>query len=134
MMKAEGLENIFARHKKLAKGLRAGIKAVGLELFVEDESIASYAITSILPPAGISVPAIRKTLSKDYDIVVANGQGPLLDKIFRMGTLGFVSERDVIAALGALEMTLDKLGHKFEKGAGIKAFMESVSDSDKALA
>jgi aspartate aminotransferase-like enzyme len=133
MMKEEGLENIFIRHKKLAQGLRAGIKAIGLELFVDDESIASCAITSILPPKGISVPSIRKTLSGDYDIVVANGQGPLLDKIFRMGTLGFVSERDVITAIGALEMTLNKLGYKFETGAGIKAFMESISTFADAL-
>ncbi|MFA6989999.1 MAG: alanine--glyoxylate aminotransferase family protein [Candidatus Gastranaerophilaceae bacterium] len=133
MMKEEGLENIYRRHEKLAKGLRAAIKAIGLELFVQDESIASYAITSILPPEGISIPSIRKVINNDYDIVVANGQGPLLDKIFRMGTLGFVSERDVIAAIGSLEMTLNKLGHKFEKGAGIKAFMESVSESDKAI-
>ena len=54
----------------------------------------------------------------DYDIVVANGQNKLKDKIFRMGTLGYVSERDAITAIGALEATLYKLGHKFELGAG----------------
>ncbi len=45
-----------------------------MQLFVEDDSIASYAITSVLPPDGISVPDIRKVLKNDYDIVVANGQ------------------------------------------------------------
>lgn len=126
MMKKEGLENIFERHKKLALGLRKAIKAIGLELFVKDDENASYAITSILPPAGISVPDIRNGFKKDYDIVVANGQNALKDKIFRMGTLGFVSERDLITAVGSLEAVLIKLGYKFETGAGVKTVLECL--------
>lgn len=111
MMKAEGLENIYNRHAFLAKKIRAGVRELGLKLYVEDDSIASNVITAIWPPDGISVPDIRKTLSKDYDIVVANGQEKLKDKIFRMGHLGYVSERDIITALGSLEASLVKLGH-----------------------
>src|SRR5574344_1646094 len=124
MMKEEGLENIYARHKKLALGLRRAIKAIGLELFVTDDENASYTITSILPPEGISVPDIRSGLKKGFDIVVANGQKSLKDKIFRMGTLGFVSERDLITAVGSLEAVLTKLGYKFEAGTGVKAVLE----------
>ena len=109
MMKEEGLDNIFARHKHNAQLLRKGLKDMGLKLFVEDESIASWAITSVLPPEGVSVPDIRKTLKEDYNIVVANGQNDLKDKIFRMGTLGFVTERDVLTALASLKATIDKL-------------------------
>ena len=126
IMKNEGLSNIHARHKKLATALRSAIKAIGLELFVKDESIASYAITAVLPPAGVSVPDIRATLKKDYDIVVANGQNALKDKIFRMGTLGFVCERDLLAAIASLEASLYKLGHKFELGSGVKAAIEHL--------
>jgi aspartate aminotransferase-like enzyme len=126
MMQAEGLDNIYARHAKLATGLRAAIRAMGLKLFVEDDSIASAAITSILPPDGISVPDIRKTLNKEFDIVVANGQNQLQDKIFRMGHLGFVSERDLITAVGSLEMALAKLGYKSEKGAAITAAIQAM--------
>lgn len=124
MMKKEGLENIYARHKKLALGLRAAIKAIGLELFVKDDENASFAITSIYPPTGISVPDIRSGFKKDYDIVVANGQNALKDKIFRMGTLGFVSERDLITAVGSLEAVLINLGYKFEHGIGLKTVLE----------
>jgi aspartate aminotransferase-like enzyme len=124
MMKEEELENIYDRHARLAAGLRAGITALGLKLFVQDESIASKVITSIYPPAGLMVPDIRKTLSKNFDIVVANGQGKLTDKIFRMGHLGYVSERDVIMALGSLEMALLKLGYKVEKGEGPQTAMK----------
>ncbi|NTV47739.1 MAG: alanine--glyoxylate aminotransferase family protein [Chlorobiales bacterium] len=126
MMKAEGLENIFNRHAKLAAGLRAGVRSMGLQLFVEDDSIASNAITSILPPDGITVPDIRKTLNKDFDIVVANGQNQLQDKIFRMGHLGFVSERDLITAIGSLEMALAKLGHKSPKGEATTAAIKAL--------
>lgn len=127
MMKEEGLDNIIARHTKIAKALRAALKAINLKLFVEDESCASTSITAILPPDGVSVPDIRKILKNDYDIVVANGQNALKDKIFRMGTLGFVSERDAITAIGALEATLYKLGHKFELGKGCATLIENLN-------
>ena len=126
MLKKEGLEKIYARHQKLALGLRKAVRALGLELFVKDDANASYAITSILPPEGVSVPDIRNGFKNGYDIVVANGQNQLKDKIFRMGTLGFVSERDLLTAVGSLEAVLAKLGHKFEHGAGVKAVLENL--------
>ena len=128
MMKKDGLENILARHAKHARALRAAIKAIGLKLMVEDDSVASNAITAIYPPEGISVPDIRSTMKKDYDIVVANGQNKLKDKIFRMGTLGFVCDRDLIAAVGALEATLYKLGHKFELGKGVQTLIQELKE------
>lgn len=126
MMKKEGLDKIYARHKKLALGLRNAVRAIGLDLFVREDENASYAITSILPPKKISVPDIRNGFKKDYDIVVANGQNQLKDKIFRMGTLGFVSERDLLTAVASLEAVLYKLGHEFELGAGVKAVLETL--------
>ncbi|MGM9994760.1 MAG: alanine--glyoxylate aminotransferase family protein, partial [Candidatus Avigastranaerophilus sp.] len=66
-------------------------------------------------------------LKNDYDIVVANGQNALKDKIFRMGTLGFVSQRDAITAIGALEAVLYKLGHKFELGKGVATLIENLN-------
>ena len=126
MIKDEGIENMNQRHKKHATALRAAVKALGLELVVKEDKNASCAITSIYPPEGISVPDIRKTLKEDYDLVVANGQNALKDKIFRMGTLGFVCDRDLISAVGALEATLYKLGYKFELGTGLKALIENL--------
>lgn len=124
MMKQEGLENIYARHKRLALGLRRAVKAIGLELFVKEDENASFAITSILPPKGVSVPDIRSCFKKDFDIVVANGQNQLKDKIFRMGTLGFVSDRDLLTAVASLEAVMLKLGHQFEVGSGVKAVLQ----------
>ena len=127
MIKEEGLDNIIIRHEKIANGLREAIRAIGLKLFVEDDSIASTSITAVLPPDNITVPDIRKTLKEDYDIVVANGQNQLKDKIFRIGTLGFVSQRDAITAVGSLEAALHKLGHKFELGQGIAALIKYLN-------
>lgn len=126
IMRKEGLENIYSRHKKIALTLRKAIKALGLELFVKDDENASFAITSILPPKGVSVPDIRNSFKKDFDIIVANGQNQLKDKIFRMGTLGFVSERDLITAVGSLEAVLLKLGYKFDVGIGVKTVLENL--------
>lgn len=126
MIKEEGIENMNARHKRHCMALRNALRAINLELLVKDDNNASHSITSILPPEGISVPDIRSTMKNDFDIVVANGQAKLKDKIFRMGTLGFVCDRDLIAAIGALEATLYKLGHKFELGNGVKTLIEAL--------
>lgn len=122
----EGIDNVNARHKRHAMALRAALRALKLKLLVDDDNHASYAITSILPPEGVSVPDIRNVLKKDYDIVVANGQNQLKDKIFRMGTLGFVCDRDLIASVGALEATLIKLGHEFTPGIGVSTLIAEL--------
>lgn len=127
MIKAEGIDNMNARHKRHSLALRAAIKAIGLELVVKEDMHASHSITSIFPPEGISIPEIRKIMKEDFDIVVANGQNALKDKIFRMGTLGFVCDRDLISAVGALEATLYKLGYKFELGVGVATVIEKLA-------
>ncbi|MBO6181439.1 alanine--glyoxylate aminotransferase family protein [bacterium] len=127
MIKEEGIENMNARHARHCNALRAAIRAIGLELVVKEDKCASHSITSIYPPEGISVPDIRSTITKDFDIVVANGQNALKDKIFRMGTLGFVCDRDLISAVGALEATLYKLGYKFELGAGVATVIKELA-------
>lgn len=109
MLKEEGLENVLARHKSNAMLLRNSLRQMGLRLFVEDDSKASYAVTSVYPPEGVTVPDIRRILKDDYDIIVANGQNDLKDKIFRIGTLGFVSERDILTVVGALKAVIEKL-------------------------
>ena len=108
MMKKEGLENIVSRHERLTKNLRSGLKGLGLKLLTEDQN-ASHAITAIWPPDGVLVPDIRSAYKKDWDITVANGQDILKDKIFRIGHLGFVSDRDIEMTLCVTEKILTKL-------------------------
>ena len=108
MMKKEGLENIVKRHERLRNNLRFGIKSFGLKLLTEDKD-ASSAITAIYPPESVLVPDIRAAYKKDWDITVANGQDILKDKIFRIGHLGFVSDRDIEMTLAVTEKVLQKL-------------------------
>ena len=107
-MQKEGLENIIKRHERLKTNLRSGLKTLGLKLLTEDKD-ASAAITAIYPPDGVSVPDIRSAYKKDWDITVANGQDTLKDKIFRIGHLGFVSDRDIEMTLAVTEKIFKKL-------------------------
>lgn len=120
LMKEEGLEGIFNRHLQLQASLRAGLKALDLSLFVDD-SVASPTITSILPPKNITVDSIRKRLKERFSILVADGQEELKGKIFRIGHMGYVFERDILMTLGALESVLVELGHSCREGKAIEA-------------
>ncbi|MBF2034034.1 MAG: alanine--glyoxylate aminotransferase family protein [Leptolyngbyaceae cyanobacterium T60_A2020_046] len=120
MMKAEGLETIFARHERLKRATRAAMKALNLPLSAADE-FASPAVTAVMPQ-GVDAEKIRSTLRKQFDIAMAGGQDHLKGKIFRMGHLGFVSDRDVLTAIAALEATLAQLGAEgVTPGAGLAA-------------
>ncbi len=119
MMQAEGLENIFARHHRLLAATRAAMKAMGMPLFAAEEC-ASPAITAVMP-SGVDAEQIRSVMKKRFDIVLAGGQDHVKGKIFRIGHLGFVSDRDVLTAIASLEATLQELGHKFTPGAGVAA-------------
>ncbi|MBW4471455.1 MAG: alanine--glyoxylate aminotransferase family protein [Stenomitos rutilans HA7619-LM2] len=120
MMQTEGLENIFARHQRLTHATRAAVKALGLPLLAPDQS-ASPAITSVIPDR-VDAEQIRTVMKKRYDIILAGGQDHLKGKIFRIGHLGFVSDRDILTAISALEATLQELGYEgFTAGAGVAA-------------
>jgi len=116
MMQAEGLEHIFARHIRHRNATRAAAKAMGLELYAAD-GYASASITAIATP---DAEKIRSTIKKHFDIVMAGGQDHLNGSVFRIGHLGFVSDRDILTAMAALEGTLQILGHEVS-GAGVKA-------------
>ncbi len=118
MMQKEGLNNIFARHARHQKATQEGIKAMGLNLFT-NESFGSPAITAV-EPENIDAETIRKLIKNDFDILLAGGQDHLKGKIFRIGHLGFVNDRDIISVISALESTLDKIGElKIPIGRGI---------------
>ncbi|PSB20647.1 alanine--glyoxylate aminotransferase family protein [Phormidesmis priestleyi ULC007] len=120
MMQAEGLEAIFARHHRLLAATRAAVQAMAMPLLAADEC-ASPAITAVMP-SGVDAEQIRSVMKKRFDIVLAGGQDHLKGKIFRIGHLGFVSDRDVLTAIAALEATLQELGHEgFTSGAGVAA-------------
>ncbi|MEH2467756.1 pyridoxal-phosphate-dependent aminotransferase family protein [Nostoc sp.] len=128
IMKEEGLESIFARHERLKNATRAAIQGLNLPLLAADSS-ASPAITAVAPQ-GIEPDKIRSLMKKRFDIALAGGQDHLSNKIFRIGHLGFVSDRDILSCIASLEVTLRKLGYEdFTPGAGIAAAVRVFSQS-----
>lgn len=111
-MSVEGLERIFARHARLARMVRDGVKEMGLKLLCEDETCASDTVTAVRCPDGIEVTALRNLMEDEFGIVLAGGQGKLSGKIFRIGHLGLVEEDDIRHALAGLEQALSRLGYK----------------------
>ena len=120
-IRAEGLPNVFGRHERLAAATRAGVQALGCELFAERPTPAA---TAAMPPAGIAASAIVKTLRAEHGITIAGGQDRLKGKIFRISHMGYVDATDVVAVLGALERTLVHLGAPFRLGDGVRAAQE----------
>jgi aspartate aminotransferase-like enzyme len=128
MMKAEGLESIFARHQRLMKATRDAVKALSLPLLAPDDA-ASPAITAVAP-VSVESEQIRAVMKKRFDISLAGGQDHLKGKIFRIGHLGFVSDRDILAAIGSLEATLRELGYEsMTPGAGVAAAARVLAQS-----
>ena len=120
MMQAEGLEAIFVRHARHRAAAQAGMEAMGLPLYAA-EGHGSPAITAVAPE-GIDAEALRKAVKEKFDILLAGGQDHLKGKVFRIGHLGFVCDRDVLTAVAAIEATLADLGlHKGSIGVGVAA-------------
>jgi aspartate aminotransferase-like enzyme len=117
-IKAEGLENVFARHAWLAEATRAGVKALGLDIFAKQPC---NVLTSVVVPAGVDGKKIIKKMRDDYGVSIAGGQVQLMGKIFRLAHMGYMERFDVIIALSATEMILTELGYKLELGKGIAA-------------
>ena len=126
MMQNEGLEAIFARHARHRSAAQAGMKAIGLPLFAA-EGHGSPAITAVAPD-GIDAEQLRKAVKERFDILLAGGQDHLKGKVFRIGHLGYVCDRDVLTAVSAIEATLQSLGlHSGNMGAGVAAAAAALS-------
>ena len=126
MMQNEGLEAIFARHARHRSAAQAGMKAIGLPLFAA-EGHGSPAITAVAPD-GIDAEQLRKAVKERFDILLAGGQDHLKGKVFRIGHLGYVCDRDVLTAVSAIEATLQSLGlHSGNMGAGVAAAATALS-------
>jgi aspartate aminotransferase-like enzyme len=116
----EGQEAVLERHQLLSEATKAGVRALGLELFGEGLERA-WAVTAVKAPEGIDGDEIVARVRADHRIVLAPGQGPLKGKVFRIGHLGQYDRLDIVRGLSALEMTLAAMGHRSEPGAAVAA-------------
>ncbi|MCM8797217.1 MAG: alanine--glyoxylate aminotransferase family protein [Candidatus Omnitrophica bacterium] len=122
MMRQDGLENIFLRHKKMADATRQAVKALGLELFAPDA--ASDVVTAVKVPANIDGEKLVKIMRDTYGVTIAGGQDELKGKVFRIAHMGFIEEFDIIVCISCLEKVLAQMGYKFKMGSGVAAAEE----------
>lgn len=123
LIKADGIENIWKECSLLARAARAGMKAIGLQLFGERPC---EVVTSALVPAGVDGGKIVKLLREDYGVSIAGGQGQLKGKIIRFAHMGYIGKADLLVGLATLEMGLTRLGYKVEKGKAVAAAEEEL--------
>ncbi len=117
---AEGLEASYARHARYAWAIRAAFEALGFTIFSRSDA-HSDTVVAATPPAGLDAPTLLKTLRETYGVVLSGGQGELTGKIVRMGTMGDVSEADLLGAIGAIELALADCGVSVTFGNGVGA-------------
>jgi aspartate aminotransferase-like enzyme len=118
MIRQDGLENIFARHQKMAEATRQAVQAMGLELF--SPSAASDVVTAVKVPEGIDGEKLVKTMRDTYGVTIAGGQAELKGKIFRIAHMGYIEEFDIVVAIVCLEKVLSSMGYKVELKKGLK--------------
>ncbi len=118
MIRNQGIENVWARHQRLAYACRAGIEALGMELF---SRYPSFAVTPVRLPKGVDWKKFNSALKNTYGVTVAGGQGEFRGKIFRISHLGYYDDFDILGCLAAIERALDDCGFQFQPGAGVQA-------------
>jgi len=128
LIREEGLENVFERHRVLSRAAKAGVKALGLELFGPDDPEAN-SVTAVKVPEGVDGTKIGKLARDKWGVWLAGGQGKLKGKIFRFGHCGYFGHSDIVVGLATVEMVLAELGYDVPFGASLaaaeKVFLES---------
>jgi alanine-glyoxylate transaminase / serine-glyoxylate transaminase / serine-pyruvate transaminase len=132
MLNEEGLENVFARHQRLAAACRAAVRGWGLEILCQDPAVYSPILTGVVMPAGHDSDAFRKIALEHFNISYGAGLGKVAGKVFRIGHLGDCNELTLMAALCATEMSF-KLSNVPHKAGGVAAAMASFTEEGTAL-
>jgi aspartate aminotransferase-like enzyme len=130
LIRDEGLQRGFARHRLLSRATRAAITAMGMRPVAHD-SCASWAVTAVWLPEGVSTGQIVGPMRDHHGIALAGGQGQLEGKVFRIGHLGAVYPADILRCMEALERVLRSLGVVVPEEAGVRA-AQQVFDEEAA--
>ena len=128
----EGLQQRFARHRRSARALWAGLEAMGIGL-IAPEGYRAYSLTTVRIPEGVDDAALRRTLLEDWGIEIGGGLGPLRGKAWRVGLMGYNSTaKSVLTFLAALESALVQQGLEIAQGAGAAAAQRALAAADQA--
>jgi alanine-glyoxylate transaminase / serine-glyoxylate transaminase / serine-pyruvate transaminase len=133
MIFEEGLENIFARHHRLAEGTRAAVKAWGLQLCAREPRWYSDTVSAVMVPAGINAAEVIDIAYRRYDLALGAGLARMSGKLFRIGHLGDLNELMLLGGLAGAEMAMRDAGLKVTPGSGVAAAEESWRGTAKPL-
>jgi aspartate aminotransferase-like enzyme len=106
------MENVFGRHARIGQLTRDGVRELGLELLVADESCASNTVTAVKMPGSVDGKKLMSMMRTDQNVVLAGGQGKMSNDIFRIGHLGHVTKKDIDEVMVALSKVLPEVGFK----------------------
>jgi alanine-glyoxylate transaminase / serine-glyoxylate transaminase / serine-pyruvate transaminase len=124
MLLTEGLDNVFARHNRLAEGARKGVAAWGLELCAREPKWHSDTVTAICVPPGFNSDDVVKTAYYRYRLSLGVGLSKVAGRVFRIGHIGNVNEIMILQALAGCEMALRDVGVPVAAGSGVAAAQE----------
>ena len=137
LIEEEGLDEVFARHHRLAEATRRAVRAWsgnnGPQLFCLDPARYSDSVTAVMMPEGSNAEAVRKVCFERFNVSLGGGLGPLGGKVFRIGHLGDLNEPMILGTLAAVEMALSMCGVPHAKG-GVDAAMAYLAGEAGALA
>jgi alanine-glyoxylate transaminase / serine-glyoxylate transaminase / serine-pyruvate transaminase len=128
MINEEGLENVFARHRRLSEATRRAVRAWGFELQCRDAKYYSPAVTTVQMPEGHNADAYRKIVLDNFNMSLGTGLNKIAGKAFRIGHLGDTNELTVLGALTGVEMGFELAGVPYKKG-GVAAAMSYIAET-----
>jgi alanine-glyoxylate transaminase/serine-glyoxylate transaminase/serine-pyruvate transaminase len=131
----EGLEVRWDRHRMNQYALIAGVEAMGLGLLVKNPADRLPTVTAVMIPDGVDDVKVRNQLLDEFNIEIAGGFGPVKGKIWRVGLMGYCSQKPfVLLFLSAFEKVLQDQGYRVPAGAGVAAAIRSYAHSESAAA
>ncbi|QBC32575.1 alanine--glyoxylate aminotransferase family protein [Pandoraea sp. XY-2] len=126
MIFEEGLDNVFARHQRLAEATRRAVRAWGLEIQCQDPSVYSPVLTGVVMPQGVDADDVRKRIYERFDMSLGQALGKIRGTMFRIGHLGDCNDLTLMATLSGCEMGLRMSGVKLA-GSGVVAAMDYLA-------
>lgn len=129
MLTDEGLDNVFARHHRLAEGVRRAVSAWGLTTCAQGPEWHSDTVTAIMVPEGMDANDIINTAYYKYDLSLGAGLSKVAGKVFRIGHLGWMNELMVLSALGGVELAMRDCGMRFQSGSGVGAAVDYFAET-----
>ncbi len=134
MLLAEGMENVFARHTRIADGVRAAIAAWGMTPCAQSADLYSDTVTAVVVPQGFNGTDVVTHAAERYDMAFGVGLGEVAGKVFRIGHLGSLTDAMMLSGLGVAEMCMADLGYPIKLGSGVGAAQEVYRHGPKASA